>query len=405
MPTPKKPKTGKTAPAKIDTGKVTKGKVAIPTNTSKHAVQKPPVEAPWPLEKRVGFAIVGLGRLSLEELLPAFRACKYAKVSALVSGTAEKAETLAAQYGVPPSAIYTYDTFEALANNPDVEVIFIVLPNAMHRDFVERAAKIGKHVLCEKPLADDVRDAEAMVAACAKAGVKLMTAYRCQFEPYNRKLVEIARSGRLGGIRFIEATNIQSQGAPNQWRQKQGVSGGGALPDIGIYCLNAARYVTGEEPEEVFAYLRQPKDDPRFKQVEEAVSFMLRFPSGVIANCATSYDGHDTKKLTVRLEKGWIELDGAFAYRGKTLKVAEKHDGVAIISDLQVGEQNQFALEIDHMADCVRQNRQPRTPGEEGVADQRIIEALYLSARTGKPVALKAPKKLDSTRGPALKPL
>jgi predicted dehydrogenase len=390
-------------PLPADIGSVKNGKIVFPEIGGSGDSPKGPLDNPLPPKDRIGFAVVALGRLTLEEILPAFAACKKAKLTALVSGTPDKAKAVAAQYGVPDSAIYDYKNFDSIKDNPDVQAVYIVLPNSMHRDFTERAARAGKHVLCEKPMATNSADARAMIAACDTAKVKLMIAYRCQYEPFNREVTRLSRSGKLGGIRMIEATNTQSQGTPDQWRLKKDLAGGGALPDIGLYCLNGVRALLGEEPDQVFAYLKQPKNDPRFKEVEEAVSFMMRFPSGVIANCATSYDARNSKDLTVRLEKGWIKLEGAFAYHGKSLRISQSIDDNDVITDVKLSEENQFALEIDHMAECIKNNVIPRTPGAEGLQDHIIMEAIYQSAATGKPVDLPPATKQDATRGPALK--
>ncbi len=390
-------------PSSPDVGGIKNGKVAFPNLKAKSEQPGSPPPNPLPWEQRVGVAVVGLGRLSVNQILPAFGTAKNAKLTALVSGSPDKMKTLAAQYGVPDSGCYSYERFDEIVNNPDVQYVYIVLPNAMHRNYVERAARAGKHILCEKPMATNVEDARAMVAVCKEHNVKLMIAYRCQYEPYNLEVVKRLRDGKLGDIRFIEAFNTQNEGEPDQWRLKAAMAGGGALPDIGLYCLNAARYLTGEEPDQVFAYLRQDKSDPRFREVEEGMSFTLRFPSGVLANCVSSYDAHDDKTFKVHLEKGHITLNGAFEYSGKQLLVTQRAGDATGVEEVKLGEKDQFALELDHMAECVMHDITPRTPGEEGLQDQIIMEALYRSAATGMPVDLDVVKGKDVTRGPALK--
>lgn len=389
-------------PRPADIGSVQDGRVTFPNWKGEADRPSPPPPAPMPPGERVGFAIVGLGRLSLEELLPAFAECKRARPVALVSGTPEKLRTVGAQYGIKPEALYSYAELDRIAENPEVKVVYIVLPNGMHHEFTLRAARAGKHVLCEKPMANSSAEAREMVEACRAANVRLMVAYRCQYEPYNRRAVDLMRSGELGAARFIEASNTQVQGAVAQWRFSKTLAGGGALPDIGLYCLNAARFYSGEEPVEVFARIHTPANDPRYGEVEESMAFMLRFPSGLIANCAASYGAHESKDLRVRLEKGWIDVANAFAYQGQSLRVASRDGKAEAIRELRLGHKNQFALEIDHMAQCVLQNRAPRTPGEEGVQDHVIMEALYRSAETGAAVALPAASGLDATRGPRL---
>ncbi|WP_037459419.1 Gfo/Idh/MocA family protein [Skermanella stibiiresistens] len=387
-------------PSPLDTGKVEGGKVEFPNWRGEADRPSPAPPAPLPPDQRVGFAIVGLGRLSLEQILPAFAECKKARAVALVSGSPEKAKLVAAQHGISDSAVYDYQDFDRIADNPQIQAVYVVLPNGMHREYVTRAAKAGKHVLCEKPMANNSAEARDMIAACDQAGVKLMIAYRCQYEPYNRETIQRMRSGELGAARFIEATNTQVMGPADQWRFKKALAGGGALPDIGLYCLNTARAITGEEPVEVFARIFNPDGDPRYREVEETIGFMLRFPSGTIANCSSSYGAHESKDLRVRAEKGWINLENAFAYEGQELRVAHREGKAESIERLRLPQRNQFALEIDHMATCVKENRVPHTPGQEGLQDHIVMEALYESARTMAPVSLAAVGELDATRGP-----
>jgi predicted dehydrogenase len=229
-----------------------------------------------------------------------------------------------------------------------------------------------------------------MIDACKAANVKLMVAYRCQFEVFNSEATRIVRSGELGHARIIEATNSQAQGPGEQWRLRAALAGGGALPDIGLYCLNGVRHVLGEEPVEVYAQIVNPCDDERYKEVEETMSFMLRFPSGAIANCATSYGAHESKDMRIRLENGWIDIENAFAYKGQRMRIAHRQGDIEVIEDKRLEFKDQFMLEIDHFAQCVRDDRQPDTPGEEGLRDQLLMEALYRSAREGRPVRIEA---------------
>ncbi len=366
-----------------------------------HAATEAPEKTPGPFEapsQRTGFAVVGLGTLALNQILPAFAKSKYCRVTALVSGDREKSRKIAGQYGIPDRSLYDYKTYEQLAQNPDVQVIYIVLPNSMHAEFVLRGAKAGKHILCEKPMATNVKDCERMIAACKAANVKLMIAYRQQYEPMNRQIIKMIKDGKLGTIRSFVATNGQNQGDPSQWRQKLALAGGGCLPDVGIYCFNAARFLTNEEPSEAVAFTTQPKEDPRFREVEETCGFTLRFPSGLIASCTTGYGVHRTQFLRVEGEKAWAELSPAFAYTGLKLKTNKTEDGHNVLSEPSIEEKDQFALEMDHMALCVQKNLQPHTPGEEGLHDQRILDALYEAARTGNAVKIAPPPA--PTRGP-----
>ena len=386
-------------PEPIDIGVAKDGAVEFENWRGEADKPAPPPPAPLPPETRVGFAIMGLGRLSLEEILPAFAACTSARPVALVSGRPEKARTVAAQYGIPGEAVYGYDEVQRLAQNPQVQAVYVVTPNGRHRDDVLAVARAGKHVLCEKPMANTAAEAREMVAACHAAGVKLMIAYRCQYEVFNREAIRLIRSGELGRPRVLEAVNTQVQGPGSQWRLKAPLAGGGALPDIGLYCLNGVRAMLGEEPVEVFARIVNPEGDDRYATVEETMVFMLRFPSGAIANCATSYGAHESKDLRIRLETGWIDLENAFAYRGQRMRVARRKGKDEAVEELRLGAKNQFALEIDHFAACILQGGVPRTPGEEGLQDQVLMEALYRSAREGGPVAILPVAGVDPFRG------
>lgn len=358
-----------------------------------------------PPERRLGFAIVGLGRLALEEIMPAFAECKLAKPTALVSSDAAKANQVAQQYGIKPQNVYNYQNYDNLRNNPDVDVIYIVLPNSMHREYTVRGAKAGKHILCEKPMATTVEDAQQMIDACKQADRKLMIAYRCQYEPHHRAMIQMIRSKELGTLKVIQADNGQNQGGDlNQWRLKRALAGGGCLPDVGVYCLNATRYLTGEEPIAISAQSFTTPGDPRFKEVEESVTFQLRFPSGVLAICSTSYGFHEARRFRVFGSDAWAQLDPGFSYNGLRMMISHKSPTNSMaenVSEVRIGEKNQFALEIDHMADCVIGNKQPHTPGEEGLQDQKLIALIYEAAQTGKTITLPRVSGLDTTRGPA----
>ena len=384
---------------RVDVGHVQDGLVQFPAwgAPSDKPTGKP--ANPLPVSQRVGFAIVGLGRLSLEEILPAFAQTRAAKLSALVSGSPDKLDAVGEQYGIGPTSRYTYADIERLRDDPDVKAVYVVTPNALHEEHVIRAARAGKHVLCEKPMSVDSLSAERMIKACEDASRLLMIAYRSQYEPHMREAIRAARAGEIGRVKLIDALNIENLGDPGQWRLKKALAGGGALPDVGLYCLNIARAITGEEPVEVSATITNPADDARFLEVEDQVSFTLRFPSGAVAQCATGYDGHKLAHLAINGQTGWIEMQSAFEYRGQRLRVARRVGDVEEVAERFPKPQNQFALEIDHMAECVRSGQRPRTPGEEGLQDQRLMEAIYQAAAQARPVRLAPLKGLDATRG------
>ncbi|ATB29447.1 Gfo/Idh/MocA family protein [Melittangium boletus] len=379
-----------------------KSEVKLPPMKSPTEVESPLPE-PMAPDKRVGFAIVGLGRLSLEELLPAFGQCEKSRVVALVSGDKDKARTVARQYGVSEKNLYDYKNYDTLADNPEVQAVYIVLPNHMHAEYTVRAAKAGKHVLCEKPMANSVAECQQMIDACRVAKKQLMVAYRLQYEPHHRAAIQLARSKKLAALKLFSADNGQNQAPEPQWRHKKAMAGGGALPDVGIYCLSAARYLSGEEPVEVWGSLYSTPGDARFKEVEEDFLFTLRFPSGLIAQCTTGYGHHESRRMRLMGSEAWVDLDPAFSYSGLRMRISRKSPEDPRASDTlerSLPRKSQFAREMDHFAECVQNNRTPHTPGEEGMQDQRIIEALYRAAREGKPQKLEAPGKLDAFRGP-----
>lgn len=376
------------SPSEADTGRLENGRVIFGSgsgNTERADTGSSPILPP---DERVGFAVMGLGRLSMGQILPAFMESRTARPVALISGRKEKALTVAREYGIPPSSIFTYDEIHRLADRPDIQAVYVATPNAMHVDQVEALAAAGKHILCEKPMSNTAQEAERMIAACKQAGVKLMIAYRCHFEPFNRAVIKLVRSGELGKPKLVEAVNTQTETDPSHWRLKAPVAGGGALPDIGLYCLNGTRNLLGEEPVELFARMVSPADDPRFASVDETFSFMMRFPSGVIANCATSYGASITRKLSIRLEKGSIELENAFAYQGHRLRISRENEGHSAVTEWHIPPANQFTLEIDHFAQCILKDEAPLTSGEEGLRDQKLMEALYCSAREDRMIRL-----------------
>jgi predicted dehydrogenase len=320
-----------------------------------------------------------------------------------MTGDLAKGRRVGEQYGVSSDAIFAYDDWKGLAARSDVQVVYIVTPNGLHLEQVKQVAGIEKHVLCEKPMANNSAEAQQMIDACSKAGVTLMIAYRSQYEPHNLEVTRMVRSGEFGALKLIEAHNGQVQDTASQWRHDKALAGGGALPDIGIYCLSFARFVTGEEPEEVFAWSWSTPGDARFKDVEENVVWQMRFPSGVVARLACAYGAHEARPARLYFEKAVVQLEPGFAYKGLRLKVIHRspeRGDVEVTEERVMGDKNQFATEIDHMAECVITGRRPRTPGEEGLQDHKIMEAIYKSAADNRPVKLERSVEPDRFRGP-----
>jgi predicted dehydrogenase len=365
-------------------------------NPASEVLEKTPSPS-LPPEDKVGFAIVGLGHLSLDRILPAFGSSKFAKPVALVSGHRDKALKVARAHGVPEHAIYDYKNYDELAGNPEVKAVYIVLPNGMHAEYTIRGAQAGKHVLCEKPMATGVRDCQSMVDACSRANTLLMVAYRNQYEPLNRLLVKAVRRGELGSLREFVSANSQNQGDPTQWRLNRALAGGGPLPDVGIYCINAARFLSGEEPTEVFGQTYRVEGDPRFREVESTVQFTMKFPGGLRAACTASYDSHRSQFLRLQGTQAWAEFSPAFAYDGLQLRFGRRVDEKDTVSQVGADPKDQFAEEIDHFSSCILSGKRPHTPGEEGLQDIRIMEAIYESAQKGAAVQLQS---VANPRGP-----
>ncbi|PQV64345.1 putative dehydrogenase [Abditibacterium utsteinense] len=364
---------------------------AIPNRAIGRPMPELEESLPGAPDERVGYAVVGLGKFALNQILPNFEDSKKSKLVALVSGDANKAQKVARQYNLSSANLYNYQNFDSIRNNPAVRVVYVITPNSLHREFVERAARAGKNVLCEKPFATNSADCRAMIATCRNADVKLMVAYRAQYEPFNLEAIRISRSGELGKIVNIVADHgrpVDASDPADQWRLKKAIAGGGPLPDIGIYSLNACRYLTGEEPIEISAQLVQPAGNPKFREVEQSVVWTMRFPSGVLTTCTATYDFGEVKRYRVFFENGWLDLDPATDYDKHRLTVSKKAPAglpyKSVEQELPIPEGNQFAAELDHMSNCVLQNLAPKTPGEEGLRDVRLIEVIYEAARTGR---------------------
>lgn len=329
-----------------------------------------------PTERQTGYAIIGLGRIAAI-FMRGVRASSNSKVTALVSGHRDKALRIADDYGVPESSIYSYENFDSIISNKAVDAVYVALPNSMHAEYTIRAAKAGKHVLCEKPMAMNVTECEQMIAACKSAGVKLMIAYRCHFESTNLKAVSLIRSGALGQVQAIETAFGFNQKL-GEWRLDKKLSGGGPLVDVGIYCLNATRYLTGEEPESFLAHSSVIDHDGRFTSVEENLAWIARFPSGIVASCATTYGAQMGGFFKVHGANGWIDANPAFNYDGLHLRA--EYSGTVLDEPNPQKNPYQFTAQADHFSECVQNNLEPKTPGEEGLRDMRYIAEIYRAA-------------------------
>jgi predicted dehydrogenase len=331
-------------------------------------------------DKKLGFALCGLGSLSTNQIAPALQKTTHCRLAGIVTGTPAKAEKWKAQYHIPEANIYNYQTMHRLADNPSIDVVYVVTPNALHAEHTIKAARAGKHVLCEKPMEVSVKKCQEMIAACKKADRKLAIGYRCQFEPHHLECMRLARERVLGDLKIIEAGFGFRIGDPTQWRLKQALAGGGALMDVGIYALQATRYLAGQEP--ILVSAMETKTDPvKFKEVDESIVWQLKFPSGLVAYCSTTYLVNGVNRYTAYAEKGWFGLDPAYSYEG----IAGRRSDNQQLSFKPI---DQFAAEMDDFARCILNGAPSKVSGEEGLRDIRLLMAIYESIRTAKPVKL-----------------
>ena len=334
-----------------------------------------------PSGRKIGYAIIGLGRIA-DHFMRGIQDTSNSKVVALVSGHPDKAAKIAAQYGVPKSSIYNYENMDSIRDNPAIQAVYVALPNSMHAEYTIRSAKAGKHVLCEKPMAVNPKEGQAMIDACNAAKVKLMIAYRCHFNTSHMAAIKLLRDGALGQLQQIQSAFGFSCG-PEEWRLQKPLAGGGPLMDVGIYCLNATRYLTGEEPAEFSAYTYSDPNDPRFKTVEENLGWVSKFPSGVVATCATTYGAQMDGYFKVYGSKGSLEIGPAFNYDGMRLQARYfGPEGKFVALDQLSTEKDpiDFTQQATHFSDCILNNKEPKTPGEEGLRDLKYMREIYRSA-------------------------
>jgi len=330
-------------------------------------------------ERRIGYAVVGLGHIAQTAVLPAFKHARNSQLSAIVSDDEEKREKLSRRYRC---AAYSYEQYEECLGREDVDAVYIALPNTLHAEYTARAAQAGAHVLCEKPMATTEADCRRMITACDDAGVKLMIAYRLHFEPANLAVIEAVKSGRLGELRMF-SSDFSYQVKPDNIRT-QAELGGGAIWDIGVYCLNAARYLFRAEPREVVAFATRD-DDGRFESVPAGMSCLLRFGDEQLATFNVSFQAAPTATYHITGTKGDACLDMAYEYQGDrelTITVQDRS------RTRTFKKSDQFGPELLYFSDCIERDVEPEPSGEEGLADVRAIEALLRSSHDGRAVKL-----------------
>ncbi len=334
-----------------------------------------------PADKKLGIALVGLGRYSEYQLAPALQDTKHCRLAGIVTGTPAKEEIWAKQYNLPKESIYNYENFDSIVNNKDIDIVYVVLPNSMHADFCIRAAKAGKHVICEKPMAVSVAECDAIIEACKKAGVKLGMGYRLHSEPYTKELKKIVEKKYYGEVRYVSAdAAYRSTTNPEQWRLNKALSGGGALMNMGVYSIQSAIYGTGMNPISVMAQEFSTRPE-YFKDTDETITAQFEFPNGAIGNIFTSHNTNVNRSYT-SFDKGWVELNPANNYGPLSGRTS---DGKV----LEFPHQSQQGLQMDDFAKHISQGTPNVAPGEMGKRDMIIVEAIYQSIREGgKKIAL-----------------
>jgi predicted dehydrogenase len=328
------------------------------------------------MSRKTRFAVVGQGYFSQSAILPAFAHAKHCELTALFSDDDTKLRALRRRYDVDHAL--AYDQFDAFLASGAVDAVYIALTNDKHAEYTQRAARAGVHVLVEKPIAANSREAERMIAACARAGVKLMVAYRLHYEAANLSAIEALRRGDIGEPRLL-TTSFSQQVMPDNSRTHR-ERAGGPLRDIGIYCINAARYLFRDEPVEVVALSGKKAGDPRFRDIDEQVSVLLRFPGDRLAQLSCSFGAYHQSSYMVLGSRGVLRLRPAYAVHENL--VLEIEAGGKTTRKL-FKKRDQVAPELDELADCIRHNREPEASGREGLADMRVMEAIEASLRDG----------------------
>jgi predicted dehydrogenase len=327
-------------------------------------------------------AIMGLGSYGTR-VAEAMQSCTKAKLVGVISGTPSKIKDWQGKYNIPEKNTYNYENFDRIKDNPDIDAVYVITPNGLHHDEVIRVAKAGKHVICEKPMAINAKEGQEMVDACKKANVKLLVGYRMHFEPKTLEIIRMRNEGEFGKILFFQGLCGFRIGDPSQWRLNRQLAGGGSLMDIGIYAINGARYMVGEEPTWVTA--QETKTNPeKFKDgVDETIQFQFGFPGGAVASCLSTYNMNNLDRFFLNAEKGFAELQPSTGYgpiKGRTNKGELTHPHIT-----------HQTVQMDEMSGIILEGKQPIVPvdGEEGLKDLKIIDAIYLAIKKGRKINLK----------------
>jgi predicted dehydrogenase len=336
--------------------------------------------------KKLRYALIGAGHISQVAVLPSFTHCKSSELSLIVSSDEKKRKVLGAKYKVH---VCSPDEFEGYASELGVDVVYIAEPNHLHKEFTLRAAKAGMHVLCEKPMAVNSKECQEMIDACQVNRVKLMIAYRLHFEEATLTAIDLVnRKNKIGDLRLFQSLHSQPTNFPNI-RTMPISQGGGPTYDVGVYDINASRYIFQEDPISVFAQSAN-NGKPPYRDIEEAMSVILKFPEEKLATMLYSFGAADTETMRVVGTKGDLQIDPAYGYVGdKKMKITVEDKS----SEKTFHAKDQFAGEIDYFSECVLKNKEPEASGKEGLIDIQIVEAIHESARTGAVIQLNLSTK------------
>lgn len=341
------------------------------------AVAAPRILAGTGQEKSLGVALVGLGYYSTDLLAPALQLTKNCHLAGIVTGTPEKARAWKEKYGIKEGNIYNYQNFDTIRDNPDIDIVYVVLPPSMHKEYVIRAARAGKHVFCEKPMALTSADCQEMIKVCKDQKRYLAIGYRCQHDPNTQEFMSIAREQKLGKVKYISVAAAYVESRKGHWKMKKAI-GGGSMYDMGVYALQGARLAAGEEPVAVTAQsvVNRPEI---FNEADEMMMFQLKFPSGAIASCMGGH-GANGNYLKVNYEKGTLFMEPFSSYRN--------NKGSSTLGVIDHPLENQQARQMDEDALAIRNNTPLLVPGEEGLQDIRIVEAIYKAVKSGREVKI-----------------
>jgi len=324
--------------------------------------------------KKLGVALVGLGSYSTYQLAPALQQTEHCHLAGIVTGTPAKAEKWMREYGIGREHVYSYESFDKIASDDAIDIVYVVLPNSMHAEFSIRAAEAGKHVICEKPMALSVAECDAIIAACKKAGVKLGIGYRLHSEPYTREVKRLVREKTFGEVRFVSADAAYiSRGNPDQWRLNRALSGGGALMNMGVYAIQSCIYGSGKNPVSVSAQEFSTRPG-YFKQTDETITAQFTFPGGAVGQMMTSHNA-SANRLFASCDQGWFELQPANNYGPLSGRSSE--------GPISFPHESQQKLQMDDFARHILEGTPNRAPGEMGRRDMVIVEAIYKSIREG----------------------